>query len=160
MPDKCHQGLSIPLFCSCTVRFQVGSHQNSVKGQNHFPCLAGHAGFYAAQDTIGLLAHVQSLIHYPQVLFGRAVFDLFIPHPVLILAIPWSRCSILHLVLLNPIRFPVTHFLNLSRSLWVASYPSGVLMCWHEIQNIQNKKNLVQRTYVMFLAFIQHSVTE
>ena len=30
-------------------------HESRVEGDNHFPCPAGHACFYAAQGTIGLL---------------------------------------------------------------------------------------------------------
>lgn len=40
--------------------------------------------------------------------------------------LPRPRCNILHLILLNLMRFPGTHFLSLSRSLWLASHNSDV----------------------------------
>lgn len=64
------------------------------------------------------LAHVQCLIHqHPQVL-SRAALDWFIPRPGLMPGVAPARCNTLHLVLLNAMRSPWAHFLNLSTSLW------------------------------------------
>ena len=40
---------------------------------------------------------------------------------------PWPGCRTLHLALLNIMRFTWAQFSSLSRSLWMTSYPSGVL---------------------------------
>ncbi|KAK4824005.1 hypothetical protein QYF61_009219 [Mycteria americana] len=110
---------------------QVGSHQSRVEGQNPLPQPAGHAAFDAAQDTVGLvgcertlLAHVQLFIHqYPQVLLHRAALNPFIPQPVWI---PGAALTQVHLAFLKLMRFTQAHFSSLSRSLWMASHPSGV----------------------------------
>lgn len=52
---------------------------------------------------------------HPQVL-SRAVLDRFMPQPGLIPGVAPARCSTLHLVLLNAMRFSWVHFLNLSTS--------------------------------------------
>ena len=43
------------------------------------------------------------------------------------LRLPWPRLSILHLALLNFMRFAWANLSNLSRTLWMASLPSEVL---------------------------------
>ena len=66
---------------------QVRSHQGRVERENHFPQIADHASFDAAQDMVcflgcegTVLAHVQLPIHqYPQVLFDRAALNPLIP---------------------------------------------------------------------------------
>ena len=66
---------------------QVRPHQHEVEGQDHLPHSAGHTSFDAAQDLIDflgckgtLLGHVQFVIHqYPQIFFGRAALNPFVP---------------------------------------------------------------------------------
>ena len=72
---------------------QVGSHQSRAEGQNPLPRPAGHAAFYAAQDTVGLLGckhtllgHVEFLINeHLQVFLLRVALNPFSTQPVFVL---------------------------------------------------------------------------
>jgi len=119
------------------ARLQVRFHQSRVEGQNHLPRPADHTSLDAAQDMVGLLGcertllgHIQLLINqHPQVLLSRAALNPFIPQPVLISGVGPTQVwdLVLGLVLFNLTRFTQAHFLSLSRSLWMASHPSGTL---------------------------------
>jgi len=62
-----------------------------------------------------LLAHAHFFIHqYPQVLLSRATLNPFVPKSVAMLGIAF----------LNFMRFTWSHFSSLSRSFWMASFPS------------------------------------
>ena len=75
---------------------QVRPQQCRAEGQDHLPQPAGQTYFDASQDTVGflgckgtLLAHVQLPIHqYPQVFFGRAALNPFIPQFLLVMGVP------------------------------------------------------------------------
>jgi len=104
------------------------------EGQNQLPQPASHAAFDAAQDTVGLLgcertllAHVKLFIHqYPQVLLDRATLNTFISQSVLLQEVSPTQMRTLYLGLLKLMRFTQAHFLSFSRSLWMASHPSGL----------------------------------
>jgi len=92
------------------AELQVGSHQSRVEGQNPLPRPAGHAAFDAAQDAVGLMgclqtmvAHVQLFIHqYPQVLLGKAALNPIIPQPVLILGVALTQVQDFALGIVEP----------------------------------------------------------
>ena len=104
-----------------------------VEGENHLPLPSGHSSFDAAQDRIGLQvckitlpAPVQLFLHQDlQVLLHRAAIKEFsqCEH---ISGIAPTQVQHLALGFVNFIRFTLTKFSSLSRSLWMASLPSVV----------------------------------
>ena len=113
---------------------QVRSHQSGAEGQNHLPQPAAQASLDAAQDTVGLLgceltfvAHVKLFIHQClQILLDRAALSPFIPQPGLIVGVALTQMQHLTLHLVEPHEVTESHFSSLSRSLSMASCPSGV----------------------------------
>jgi len=100
-----------------------------------WPCF-----FSCSKDTVDclgckgiLLAHVQLAIHqYSQVLFDRAVLNLFIPQLVLVEEI----------ALLNLMRFSWAHCSSPSSSLWIASHLLSVstITTQLEVSSLPEKK--------------------
>jgi len=114
---------------------QVRPLQYRAEGQDHLPSPADHASFDADQDMVGflgwestLLAHVQLAIHqYLQVFWDRPMLSLFIPQHVLVVGgFSCPTCRTLHLDFLILMRFTCACCMSLSRSLCLASCPSGV----------------------------------
>jgi len=94
----------------------------------------------AFRDCKGtLLAHVQLPIHqYPQVLFVRAVLYPYIPKLVLIVWVATTLMQDLALGLMNFTTFAWAHCSSLSRSLWLASHPSGMLTTLYSLVSSAN----------------------
>lgn len=80
------------------------------------------AGFWAASAHNQLMSRFSSSSN----LHSIALSPLF-PRLYWYWGLPQPRGSILPLALLNHLRLPQTNFLNFSRSLRIASYPSNVL---------------------------------
>ena len=134
---------TLELFCVSPVLrtphldtvLQVRLHQCRVEGQDYLPQLAGHASFDAAQDTVDflvcegtLLAHVQLPIYqYPQVFFSRAVLNPSIPQLVLLMGVALTQLEDLAFGFVEPHEVHRAHHSSLSRSIGMASSPSGVL---------------------------------
>ena len=103
---------------------QVRPHQCRVVGQDHLPRPAGHAALNAAQHTVGflgcketVLAHVQLPTHqHPQVFFGRAVLNPFIPQLVLVAGVASIQVQDLAFGVVEPQEVHLGPLLNLSRS--------------------------------------------
>ena len=86
-----------------------------------------------------LVAYVQLFIHqYPQVLLGRAVLKPFIPQSVLILGVALTHVQDLAPGLVEPHDVQTGPLSSLSRSLWMASHPSGVLTAPHSLVSSAN----------------------
>ena len=106
----------------CTILW-VKSHQHRVEGQDHLP--ANHSSFDAAQYVVSflgckdtLLAQVQLGIHkYSQILFGRGVFNPFVPYIVLMVEIAMTQVQDLALGFADPFEVLVSPLLSLTRSL-------------------------------------------
>ena len=99
---------------------QVGSHENSVEGQNHLPQPPGHTSLDASQDMVGPLdckrtlpAHVEFFINqHSQILLLRAAPKQPFPtQPVAVLEIAPTQMQDLALALVD-IRTEVTLYLQ------------------------------------------------
>lgn len=112
------------------IVLQVGSDEDRIERDNHLVHSAGHLSSDSVQDTVGLLIYrstmlncVKFFIHQnPHVLLHRG------SSPSLhtgYLGLPQPKGNMLHLVLLNLIRFMWAHFSSLSTSLWLASLTSA-----------------------------------
>ena len=102
--------------------FQMGPHKNRVEGDNHLP--AGHSSFLAASTHCWLLPSLSSTrVHkFFTGLLSMSSSPSLYPQ----LGSSWSKCNILHLFLLNPIKFTQVHFSSLFSSLCMAPFPSIV----------------------------------
>ena len=75
------------------------SHRCRVEGQDHLPYPTVHASFDLAQNVVGflncvdtLLAQIQPAIHqYPQVLFGRVILSPSIPKLALMVEVAMTQ---------------------------------------------------------------------
>ena len=100
---------------------QVGPHQLRAEWQSHLPHCTGHTSFDAAQDMVGflgcmctLLAPVQFLISQHQQVFFPGLPSIHSPPSLyLCLGLPWSRCRTLYLALLNFMSFTQAHLSSL-----------------------------------------------
>ncbi|KAK4831476.1 hypothetical protein QYF61_017724 [Mycteria americana] len=138
---------------------QVESHQSGAEGQNHLCRPAGHASFYAAQDTVGLLgcertlsAHIELLINQqPQVLLLRAAFSPFFSQPVFVLGIALTHVQDLALGLvelheghmgprLKPVKVPLDGIPALQRNLMYTLNKTGdsrdICITSHKMDNL------------------------
>ena len=108
---------------------QVMPHQHSVEGQ--IPSLTLLAtllwmqpriqlAFWAARAPCWLTSSTLRCF------FSRAALNPFIPQLVLVVHVALTQVQTLHMDLLNLLRFIWAHCSSLSRSLWMASHPSGV----------------------------------
>ena len=73
-------------------------------------------------------SHLATYQPTPQELYLRAALNQFSGSLYLSLRLPYPRFRTLHLVLLNFMRYSWSHLTGLSRSLWLASLPSSILL--------------------------------
>ena len=83
----------------------------------------------------GLQAHTagsRPALHSPgRKSFSTGLLSVSAPSLYSYLRWHWPKCNTLHLASLNLIRFSWVYFSSLSRSLWMASLPSGVSIAPH-----------------------------
>jgi len=121
---------------------------------DHLPQPAGHTSVNAAYDTVGtLLVHIQLASHSRS--FSAEL--CFITFSSLNLYWYWEwpqpRCKNSHMAVLNLMRFSWAHCSSLSKSLWMASYPSGICLPFYSKPHYCSISQVRHRTALVYYTF-------
>ena len=123
------------------VGLQVGPHKGRAEGDNHLPPPAAHSSLDAAQDAVGLLgcmcsllAHVEHFMQQnPQVLLCRAALNEFFSQPIPMSGISPAQVQHLALGLVDP------PYVNMGPNFKLVPDQSGGFLQWSDHIRQQGK---------------------